>query len=390
MDMNRIVYLDHAATTPVDMAVLDEMKPYFMQQFANPMTFAHSSPGDAAHVAVEEARKRVASLIGSSAEEVAFTSGGTEADNWALKGVMERVSRERLHRNGHLVTAEFEHHAVLHSAVALQRQGYEVTYVKVGRSGIVDPDDIRRAMRPNTALVSIMHANNEIGTIQPIAEIARIAHEKGVLMHTDAVQTVAHIPVDVRALDVDFLSASAHKFNGPKGVGLLYVRDRNSLYPFMDGGGQEGGLRGSTHNVPGIVGLGKAAQLGKERLAGEFKRLTVLRNRLHEKLTARIERLAANGDMECRVPQNLNIRIDGIDNEPLLMAMNEAGIVAAGGSACNAQETLASHVLTSIGCDLKEAKSSLRLSLGYTTTDRDIDYAVDVIPGLVKFLRSMA
>jgi cysteine desulfurase len=388
--MQRIVYLDNAATTPVDPAVFEEMKPFFTERFANPMTYMHSSAGDVARTAVEEARVRVASLIGSSPEQVIFTGGGTESDNWVLKGTVERASRERLHKPGHLVTAEFEHHAILHSALALQRQGYEVTFVKVGRSGIVDPDDVRRAMRPTTVLVSIMHANNEIGTIQPIADIARVAHENGALMHTDAVQTTAHIPVDVNALGVDFLSLSGHKFNGPKGVGILFVRDHAALYPFIDGGGQEWGLRGSTHNVPGIVGLGKAAQLGKERLPGELERLTTLRTMLYDKLSARIDRIFLNGDMKQRVPQNLNIRIEGIDNEPLLLAMNEAGIIAAGGSACNAQETLASHVLTSIGCDLKEAKSSIRLSFGYVTTEKDIDYAADVIPGLVKFLRSMA
>ncbi|MHB8071764.1 MAG: cysteine desulfurase family protein [Candidatus Cryosericum sp.] len=388
--MDRVVYLDNAATTPVDPAVFEEMRPYFTDKFANPMTFTHSSSGELAHTAVEEARGRVASLIGSKPDQVVFTSGGTESDNWVLKGVVERASREHLHKVGHLVTAEFEHHAILHSALALQRQGYEVTFVKVGRSGIVDPDDVRHAMRPNTVLVSIMHANNEIGTIQPITEIARVAHEHGALMHSDAVQTAAHIPVDVNAMGVDFLSLSSHKFNGPKGVGILFVRDHESLYPFIDGGGQEWGLRGSTHNVAGIVGMGKAAQLGKQRLAGEFARLTSLRNRLYDKLSSRIDRIAPNGDMRQRVPQNLNIRIEGIDNEPLLLAMNEAGIIAAGGSACNAQETLASHVLTSIGCDLKEAKSSIRLSFGYVTTEKDVDYAAEVIPGLVRFLRSMA
>lgn len=363
--MEKIVYLDNAATTPVDPAVMEEMRPYFTERFANPMTYTHSSSGDVAHAALEEARGRVASLIGAKPDQIVFTSGGTESDNWALKGVTEKASRERLHRAGHMVTVEFEHHAILHAAVALQRQGYDVSFVKVGRSGIVDPDDVRHAMKPNTVLISIMHGNNEIGTIQPVAEIARIAHEHEALMHTDAVQTAAHIPIDVETMGVDLLSLSAHKFNGPKGVGILYVRDHQSLYPLLDGGGQEWGLRGSTHNVSGIVGLGKAAQLGKQRLPGELTRLTGLRNALYEKLTSRIDRISVNGDMKQRVPQNLNIRIDGIDNEPLLLAMNEAGIIAAGGSACNTQETVASHVLTSIGCDLKEAKSSIRLSLGY-------------------------
>lgn len=388
--MDRVVYLDNAATTQVEPLVYDEMKPFFTEQFANPMTYMHSSMGDMAHTAVEDARERVAGLIACRPEQVVFTSGGTESDNWALKGALERASREKLHGRGHLVTTEFEHHAILHSALALQRQGYDVTFVKVGRDGIVDPDDVRRAMRPATVLVSVMHANNEIGTIQPVAEIARIAHERGALMHTDAVQTTAHVPVDVDTLDVDFLSVSAHKFNGPKGVGILFVRDPANLYPLMDGGGQEWGLRGSTHNVPGIVGLGKAAQLGRERLPGELKRLTELRDMLLERLSTRIDGVAVNGDMKKRVPQNLNIRIDGIDNEPLLLAMNEAGIIAAGGSACNALETVPSHVLTSIGCDLKQAKASIRLSLGYFTTEKDIEYAADVIPGLVKFLRAMA
>jgi cysteine desulfurase len=388
--MGRLVYLDNAATTPVDPAVLEEMLPYFSLRFGNPMTAGRSSAGDAASAAIEAARARVAALLGSRPEQVAFTSGGTESDNWALKGALEKAAEERPSGKAHLVTSEFEHPAIVRSVEALLRRGYEATFVKVGREGIVDPDDVRKAMRPDTALVSIMHANNEIGTIQPIADISRIAHERGALMHTDAVQTAAHVPVDVTSLGVDFLSLSSHKFNGPKGVGALYVRDRRTLYPFLDGGDQEGGLRGSTHDVPGIVGLGKAAELAKARLPGEQKRLAALRDRLFSSLSSGIERIAVNGDMRRRLPQNLSLRIDGIVNGPLLMAMNESGIIAAGGCACEAGKAGASHALAAIGCDPREALSAIRFSLGFATTEEDIAYACEIVPRLVRLLRSMS
>jgi cysteine desulfurase len=387
--MGRIVYLDNAATTPVDPAVLEEMLPYFSARYGNPMTAGRSSLGDEAEAALVIARGRVAALIGCRPEQVAFTGGGTESDNWAIKGCVERAAATSKTGKVHVVVSEFEHPAIARSVEALVRGGHEASYVKVGRDGIVDPSDVRKAMRPDTALVSIMHANNEIGTIQPIADIARIAHERGALMHTDAVQTAGHVPVDVGALGVDLLSLAAHKFNGPKGVGALFIRDRRALAPFLDGGAQEGGLRGSTHNVPGIVGLGKAAELAKARLYGEQKRVASLRDRLYSSLSASIERVAVNGDMRRRLPHNLSVRIEGIANGPLLMAMNESGIIAAGGCACETGASSPSHALAAIGCDPEEARSALRFSLGLATTEEDIDYACEVIPRLVRLLRSM-
>lgn len=388
--MERIIYLDNAASTAVDKEVLATMLPFFTEQYANPMTSGHSSLGDVAYEALEKARSQVAALLHAQPEQIIFTAGGTESDNTVLKGVLEYAAIHRFNGKAHLVTTRFEHHAILHSAAALERWGYEVTYVGVDSKGFVDPDDIRRALRPDTALVSVMHANNEIGTIEPIAEIAAIAHAGGALMHTDAVQSVAHIATDVDKLGVDFLSLSAHKFNGPKGVGVLYARNRETFLPFIDGGGQEWGMRGSTHNMPGIVGLGKAAELGLQRLPSEERRLAELRDHLFHALQERIPGVTLNGDVQKRVPQNLNIQIEGIDNEALLVALNEEGIIAAGGSACTAQETVPSHVLTAIGCSTKEAKASIRLSLGYMTTGEDIDRACAAIPRVVAKLRSLA
>lgn len=388
--MSAIVYLDNAATTAVDAEVLAAMLPFFTEQYANPMTYGHSSLGDTAYEALEKARAQVAALLHAQADQIIFTAGGTESDNTVLKGVLEYASLNRFHGKAHLITTRFEHHAILHSAATLERWGYEVTYVGVDDRGFVDPDDVKRAMRPNTALVSVMHANNEIGTVEPIAAIAAIAHEGGALMHTDAVQSVAHIETDVDRLGVDFLSLSGHKFNGPKGVGALYARSRETFVPFVDGGGQEWGMRGSTHNMPGIVGLGKAAELGLQRLPTEIRRVGGLRDRLYHTLQEKIAGVTLNGAATERVPQNLNIRIDGIDNEALLVALNEEGIIAAGGSACTAQETVPSHVLTAIGCSTRDAKASIRLSLGFMTTDADIDRACDVIPRVVARLRSLA
>lgn len=389
--MTKVVYLDNAATTSVDPAVFEEMKPYFSRIYGNPMTAGHSSVGDAARDAVERARAEVASLIGAPCGHIAFTSGGTESDNWAIKGAVEHAAVSLAARPPHVVVSAFEHLAVLNSVAALGRRGTEASLVRVDADGIVDPDEVRRAMRPNTVLVSVMHANNEIGTIQPVSDIAAIAHEWGALLHVDAVQTAGHIPVDVETLGVDFLSLSGHKFNGPKGVGALYARDWSNMYPFMDGGGQEwGGMRGSTHNVPGIVGLGAAARLAKERLTGEKRRLELLRDRLYETLCARIDGVRVNGDMHRRLPQNLNVRIAGVGNEALLMAMNEVGVIASGCSACNLDRASASHVLMAIGLDAVEAASSVRFSLGYATTADEIEYACGVLPGIVRLLRSMA
>ncbi|HOX32095.1 MAG TPA: cysteine desulfurase family protein [Spirochaetales bacterium] len=386
--MAAIVYLDNAATTPVDPAVLERMLPYFSGKFGNPMTAGRSSLGDEARAAVELARREVAALIGARPEQLAFTSGGAESDNWAIKGASERAALERGLERPHIVATAFEHAAVLESVEAMRRRGFEASLVRVGRDGIVDPGELRRALRPETVLVSIMHANNEVGTIQPVAEAARAARERGALLHVDAVQSAGHVPIDVDELGADFLSISAHKFGGPKGAGALYARDWRGIFPLVDGGGQEWGLRGSTHNVPGIVGLGAAAALARERLPAEALRLAALRDRLHEGLAARCGRVKANGDMRRRLPQNLNLRIEGIDNEALLMAMSEAGVVAAGCSACSGGPAPLSRALLAMGLSAAEARSSLRLSLGAATGEEDIERAVELISGIVRILRS--
>ncbi len=389
--MARFVYLDNAATTCVDPAVFESMKPYFCAQYGNPMTSGHSALGEAARRALETARSEVAALIGADPRRIAFTSGGTESDNWAVKGTLEKALERAGARPAHVVTSAFEHPAVTASVDAMRRRGVEASYLRVGQGGVVDPDDLRKAMRPTTALVSVMHANNEVGTIQPIAELAAVAHEGGALLHVDAVQTAGHIPVDVDALGVDFLSLSGHKFNGPKGVGALYARDWDSLYPFMDGGAQEwGGLRGSTHNVPGIVGLGTAARLAAPRAANDARRVAILRDRLFTTLSARIDRLRINGDQSKRVPHILNARFPGVDNESLLLAMGEAGILAAACSACHSGRNAVSPTLAAMGLGEADARSSLRLSLGYQTTAEDVDYVCGVLPGLVRLLRSRA
>ncbi len=386
--MTKVIYLDNAATTPVDPAVFEEMRTYFSLEFGNPMTAGHSSLGDAALAAVEKARSEVAALVGANPAQIAFTSGGTESDNWAIKGAVERLALDRGIRKAQVVTTAIEHAAVLGSVATMQRRGFATSIVRVGQNGILDPEDLRRAIRPETVLVSVMHANNETGTIQPVAEAARIAHERGALLHVDAVQTAGHVPVDVAALGADFLSISAHKFGGPKGVGALFARDMRNLFPLLDGGGQEQGARGSTHNVPGIVGLGAAARLAGEGLPGEQRRLAALRDHLHEMIAQRAGRIRANGDMKRRLPQNLNIRIDGVDNEPLLMAMSQAGVIASGCSACTAGKAPVSHVLLAIGLSPGEARSSIRLSLGTQTTEEDIERAAGIIAELIRLLRA--
>lgn len=389
--MGKTVYFDNAATTSVDPAVFEEMRPYFSRFYGNPMTADHSSLGEHSRSAVEKARGEVAALIGACAEQVAFTSGGTESDNWAIKSAVERAMDRGRKGAAHVVSSVFEHPAVLNSIAALRRRGVEASFARVGRDGVVDLEDVRRVLRDNTVLVSVMHANNELGTIQPIALIAEMAHERGALLHVDAVQSAGHLAIDVKALGADFLSVSAHKFNGPKGAGALYAKDWSSLYPYLDGGSQEwGGMRGSTHDVPGIVGLGTAAKLAMERLQGERRRLLILRDRLLETLSARIPGMRINGDALERLPHILNVRLDGIDNQALLAAMNQAGVIASGCSACHIDKGTVSHALSAIGLSAAEARSSIRFSLGYATTAEDVEYACSVVPGLVRALRSIA
>lgn len=381
----RFVYADNAATTPVTPAVLEAMTPWLMENYGNPSSIY--SIGRAARTAVEKARRQVAAALNAEPGEIYFTSCGTEADNWALKGSMRRWAAKG---KKHLITAAFEHHAILHSAKALEKEGFEVTYLPVTPEGLVDPAELEKAIREDTALVSIMLANNEIGTVQPIAELAAIAHAHGAWFHTDAVQAVGHIPVDVKALGVDMLSLSGHKFHAPKGVGALYVKKGILPNIFMDGGAQEKGRRAGTENTAGIVGLAKAMELACGSIEANTPRLTAMRDRLIHGLLSSVERSRLNGDPVQRLPGNVNISFEGIEGESLLLMLDFKGICASSGSACTSGSLDPSHVLLAIGLPHAVAHGSLRLTLSEETTEEDIDYMLAEIPPIVRRLRDMS
>jgi cysteine desulfurase len=378
------VYLDHAATTPTDPRVVEEMLPYFTSKFGNPSSIY--SLGQEAKEAIEEARDKVASLINANPQEIIFTSGGTEADNFALKG----VCYANQHRGNHIITTAIEHHAVIEPCKFLERHGFEVTYLKVDEHGWVDPQEVKKAITEKTILISVMHANNEIGTIEPIAEIGGIARERGIYFHTDAVQTVGHVPVDVEKLNIDLLSMSAHKLYGPKGVGALYIRSGTKITPFVQGGGQEKGRRASTENVPGIVGFGKAAEIAQGELEEEAKKLTSLRDKLIKGILEGIDHTCLNGHPSKRLPNNVNVSIDGAEGESMLLGLDLEGIAASTGSACSSSTLEPSHVLLALGLSHEMAHGSLRLTLGRGTTEEDIDYVLEVLPKVVERLRSMS
>lgn len=384
----RPIYLDHHATTPLDSAVLDAMMPYLTDKFGNASSRTHAY-GWEAEEAVHQAREQVAALINARPEEIVFTSGATESDNLALKGIA-RAYRER---GNHVITCTTEHRAVLDSCQSLEAEGFEVTYVPVDSGGLVDPDDVRRAITPRTILISIMYVNAEIGTIAPLAEIGAIARERGVLFHSDAVQGVGKIACNVDDLRVDLMSISAHKIYGPKGVGALYVRkthpQRIRLHPMIDGGGQERGLRSGTANVPGIVGLGKACEVCQSEWEGEAIRLRGLRRRLHEGLTARIDDVFLNGCAEPRLPGNLNVSFAQVQGESLLLSMQHVAALSAG-SACSSGSNEPSYVLRAIGMDDILANASIRFGLGRTTTSAEIDTVVDALVEKVGRLRALA
>ena len=380
----RFVYADNAATTPVTPAVLEAMTPWLMENYGNPSSIY--SIGRAARTAVEKARRQVAAALNAEPGEIYFTSCGTEADNWALKGSMRRWAAKG---KKHLITAAFEHHAILHSAKALEKEGFEVTYLPVTPEGLVDPAELEKAIREDTALVSIMLANNEIGTVQPIAELAAIAHAHGAWFHTDAVQAVGHIPVDVKALGVDMLSLSGHKFHAPKGVGALYVKKGILPNIFMDGGAQEKGRRAGTENLASIVGLGEAITVATANLAENMARITAMRERLIDALL-QLPRTRLNGSREHRLPGNLNISFEGIEGESLLLRLDMAGICASSGSACTSGSLDPSHVLLAIGRVHDVAHGSLRLSLSEYNTDEEIDHILKVVPEVVQYLRNMS
>jgi cysteine desulfurase len=378
------IYLDHNATTPPHPAVIDRMAASLREHVGNPSSVHHF--GQMAKAALDEARSAVAALIGSDPSEVVFTSGGTESDNFAIRGVAEAL--EGTGRK-HLVTSSIEHEAVLNTLKALGRRGWKVTLLPVDQSGIVSPESLRAALTDETALVSIMHANNEIGTIQPVAELATIAKARGAVFHTDAVQSAGKIPVDVKALGVDLLSLSAHKFHGPKGVGALWMRRGLRLQPPLTGGKQERSRRAGTENVAGIVGLGAAAQIARSKMADEGARLAPLRDRLEEGVLAAVTGTAVNGARSPRVPNTTNISFERVEAESLLIALDLAGFAVSTGSACSSGTLEPSHVLKAMGFPPHRTQNSIRFSLGAANTEADVDGLIGVLPGIVDKLRSL-
>ena len=379
-----MIYLDHHATTPVDARVLEAMLPFFTERFGNASSKQHPF-GWAANDAVEHARKQVAALIGAGSKDVIFTSGATEANNLAIKGAAEARHGER----NHLVTVTTEHKAVIDPMRRLERDGWHLTVLPVASSGVIDLVELERAVTDRTALVSVMAANNEIGVLQPIKELAARAHAKGAWFHTDAVQAVGKVPFDVEALDVDLVSLTAHKFCGPKGVGALYVRRRGrdvKVTSQTDGGGHERGMRSGTLNVPGIVGFGRAAEIALAEMAGVARRVAGLRDRLLERLRAKTEGMSVNGGIDARLPGNLNVSFAGIDGEALLVSLDD--IAVSSGAACTAAEP--SHVLLALGLSKDRALASLRFGIGRTTTQAEVDYATAKVSEVVARLRQMS
>ena len=378
------IYLDYAATTPVHHEVVKAMLPYFSETFGNPSSLY--SYGLEARQAVEAARTKVADSIGAKNEEIVFTGGGSEADNLAIKGVAEANSR----KGNHIITSVIEHHAVLETCKFLEKRGFKVTYLPVDKYGLVDPESVRKAITDKTILISIMHANNEIGTIQPIGEIGKIARKASIYFHTDAVQTFGHIPVNVNELKVDLLSISAHKLYGPKGVGVLYIRKGTKVTSLIHGGEQESGRRAGTENVPGIVGLGKAIELASLDIAKETERLITLRNKLIKGILEKIENSHLNGHPEQRLPNNVNMSVDFIEGESTCLNLDLEGICISTGSACSSSDAEPSHVLLAIGLSHEQARSSLRFTMGRLTTAEDIERVLEVLPRTVARLRAIS
>jgi cysteine desulfurase len=378
------IYLDHNATTPVDPAVADRMAAVLREHFGNPSSLHHF--GQQAKGLVDQARSSVAALIGGDPSEVVFTSGGTESDNLAIRGVVDALDRTG---RRHVVTSAIEHEAVLNTVKALARRGVETTLVAVPQTGVVSVDEVRSALRDETALASVMHANNEIGTIQPIVELARASHERGALFHTDAVQSAGKIPIDVKALDVDLLSISAHKFYGPKGIGALWIRRGVRLMSPITGGKQERGRRAGTENLAGIVGMGVAADVARMKMADEAARLEALRDRLEEGILRSVPGTAVNGSAQPRVANTTNISFDRVEAESLLIALDLEGIAVSTGSACSSGTLEPSHVLKAMGFPPHRTQNSIRFSLGTSTTASDVDRVVAVLPGLVEKLRQL-
>lgn len=378
------IYLDHAATCPTDPEVLEAMQPYFTEHFGNPSSIYSISR--TTRNAIETARAILAKAIGAAPEEIVFTSGGSESDNFAVKGVAHAL-REK---GRHIITSQIEHHAVLYTCKYLEKNGYTVTYLPVGHDGIIRIDELEKAIRPDTILITIMHANNEIGSIQPIREIGEIAKKHKIVFHTDAVQTFGHIPVDVNELNADLLSISGHKFYGPKGVGALYIRKGTKITPLIHGGDQERRRRASTENVPGIVGLGKAVEIARDVMTGELQRQARLRDEFIQKILTTIPDSRLNGAPLQRLPNNINISFKGIEGESILLNLDMYGIAASTGSACSSSSLEPSHVLLAIGLDHELAHGSVRFSLGKHTTAEDLNSVAEILPGIIRKLRAMS
>ena len=375
--------MDNAATTPVSPAVLEKMLPYFSECYGNANSI-HSTGLDA-RKALNAARKKVATALNCNPEEVYFTSGGSESDNWALKGVAFANRK----KGNHIITSAIEHHAILHTCEWLEKQGFEITYVPVDADGLINPADVEAAITDKTILISIMAANNEIGTIEPIEEIAKIAHAHHVLFHTDAVQAIGAIPVDVRAIGCDLLSLSGHKFHGPKGVGALYIKQGTRIDNLIHGGAQERGRRASTENVAGIVGMAEAIELATANIPEKAARISALRDQLIDGLTA-LPYVRLNGHRTKRLPGNVNVSVRFIEGESLLLRLDLAGVAASSGSACTSGSLDPSHVLLAIGLPHEIAHGSLRLSLSDTTTQEEVDYVLSVLPGIIEYLRDLS
>lgn len=378
------VYMDYSATTPVKKEVLDAMLPYFSEHFGNPSSLY--SIAQESKEALEKARGQVASLIGAKANEVFFTAGGSEADNWALEGVADALKD----KGNHIITTKIEHHAILHTAEYLEKHGIDVTYLDVDAEGRVNPEDVEKAITDKTVLISIMMVNNEVGTIEPIKEIADIAHNHGILLHTDAVQALGNVPIDVNDMGIDLMSMSGHKIYGPKGVGALYIRKGTKISNFIHGGAQEMKKRAGTENLAGIVGFGKAAELAKENLESHINRVSELRDYFISEVTSKIPDTIVNGSMEHRHPGNANISFEYIEGESMLILLDMNGISVSTGSACSSKSLTPSHVLSAMGIPVERIHGTLRFTIGDPTTKEDIDYVIEKLFEIVQKLRELS
>lgn len=383
--MQRSIYLDNAATTPMAPEVANAMEPFLLDQFGNPSTFYEY--GEKARNAIEDSRNRIGDLLGADSSEIYFTGGGTEADNWAIKGI--GLSRSELQRSlgNHLITTQLEHHAILNSCDYLEKMGVEISYARPNPYGLVSPEQIEKLTRRNTRLISVMHANNEIGTVEPIDEIGKMARQRGIIFHTDAVQTMGHIPINLKDLPIDMLSASAHKFNGPKGIGFLFVRKNIELQPFIHGGAQERGKRAGTENVAGIVGMARALELSYERMSVNRRKVKEMRNYLVRRVLDEIEDVIYNGSHERRLPGNASFSFKGIDAQMLLVLLAEQGIFASAGSACNSEKREVSHVIKAIGVHKEYAPGTIRFSLDHNNSMEEIAIALSALKESVSILR---